>query len=157
MSNYREQENLLLSVNNLKDLVVELRNELSNILQPLNSIQEHLNQLFCIEEVYFLELDIDEKEILIRAVDGLIDGSDKWKELLEEFETLISDIENWKDDIDEEDECAIDLANSYLDDIENIQCKLDTTGIDFYEYDNYIDAVDDMLAEVFNLLEDFTI
>lgn len=157
MSNYSEQENILSSVNNLKGLVVSLRKDLPNILQPLNTIQEHLNQIFDIEGNYSLELDIDEKEILIRAVDGLIDTSDKWEKLNDEFDTLIADVENWRDSIDLEDECAIDWAYSCIEDLENIQSKLDTTEIDFDEYDSCIDAIDDMLAEVLNLLEEFVI
>lgn len=157
MIDYKEQENVLLCVINLKDLIIGLRRELPNILQPLNLIQEHLNQLFDIEGNYSLDLDIDEKEILIRGVVGLMDESEKWTELVEEFDSLIEDIENWKDTIDEADECTIDLVFSYLDDIENIQEKLDTTEIDFDEYDSHIDAIDDMLADVLNALEEFNI
>lgn len=157
MNNYSEQENILLGVNNLKGLIVALRKELPNILQPLNSIQEHLNQIFDIEGNYSLDLNIDEKEILIRAVDGLIDNYDKWEKLNDEFGTLIADVENWRDSIDIEDECAIDLAYSCIEDLENIQSKLDTTEIDFDEYNNCIDAIDDVLVEVLNLLEEFAI
>lgn len=157
MSNCSEQESILLSVNNLKSLVISLREDLPNVLKPLNAIQEHLNHIFDIEGEYSLELDIDEKEIIIRSVDGLIDSSDKWEKLNDEFDTLIADVENWRDSIDIEDECAIDFAYSCMEDLEKIQSKLDTTEIDFDEYDTYIDAIDDMLAEALNLLEEFVI
>lgn len=157
MNTNREQENVLLSITNLKDLVLGLREELPSILQPLNLIQDHLNQLSGLEEIHSLRLDINEKDILERAVDGLIDRSDTWTKIIDEVDILISDIENWKEDIDEDDEDTIDLVDGYLSDLEKIQGVLDTTEIDFDEYDTHLNAVDDMLSEVFTLLQEFMI
>lgn len=155
--NYKEQENVLLSINNLKDAVTELRADLPAILHPITLIQEHLNNLFKIECDYSLELDIDEQEIIIRAITGLVEESDKWEFLTDSFNTLIDELESWKDSLDEDDDYTIDLVCTYLEDVGSIIDRLDTTCIDFYSYEDYIDGVDDMLLDIFNALDEFII
>lgn len=153
MSNFEEQKNLQLGIDRLKNLIVDFRKELPNILSPLNQIRMHLDKIFEIEEEHSLMLEIDESEILENAVDSLIEHSGYWDEMLELLDELISKIEDWED----EDENVIDLVAEYLNYLDEIKEKLSLANVDFLEYDNYLDGVDDMLAEVFNSLEEFVV
>lgn len=121
---------ILESINNFRE-------QLSDILKPINEIKSHLESIQSIQDKHSIDAGIDFEEIERALITNLVE---------ENFDYIIADLENWMEDASEGKQEQI--QQEYIDVLEDLRNYIDMSEV----YDE--DSLDDMLIGLINGIEE---
>lgn len=130
---------ILESINNFRE-------ELDEVLQPIEEITKHLESIQNIQDEHGLDCGIDFEEVERDLIINLIEDNSDFEEINNSFDYLITDLENWMEDVSERKQEQI--QEEYIDVLEELRTNIDTSGV----YDK--DSLDDMLIGLINSIEE---
>lgn len=130
---------ILESINNFRE-------QLSDILKPINEIKSHLESIQSIQDEYGIYSGIDFEEVEGHLITNLVEENEEFEEINNSFDYIIADLENWMEDASERKQEQI--QEEYIDVLEDLRNYIDMSEV----YDE--DSLDDMLIGLINGIEE---